>query len=159
VGDLLERCAEGQGVLWAWREIGIAIVVAQARRWRPSLGARVARVFWWGITEVAIMLSASLIADQFRHSQSLRNVFSARFIVTLMTLLSIAFVGLRALIKMHRYQRGRTAVHHLIVTFFLMTLGAGTLTWAATVRYGKGQAVPLEGLAATSPTALHSPLR
>jgi len=115
VGDLIERCAQGRGALWAWREIGIAILFAQARRWGPSLGARLARALWWGTTELAIMLSVTVIADQSRNSHSFRSMFTPRFVATLAMVLSIAFVGLRSLLKMHRQQREcNAAAHHLM---------------------------------------------
>jgi hypothetical protein len=144
IGDLIEQCAQGQSRWWAWREIVIAIFIAQARRWRPSTGLRMARAFWWCLTEVAIILSVMLIADQSQNWRTFKNMFAPTFIVSLMVLFSIASIGLRSLIRIHRHQRRRAAIHPLMALFVVMTLGVGTLTWAATVHRDKGRAASLQ---------------
>jgi len=98
-----------------------------------------ARAFWWCLTELAVMLSITLIADQSLDSHTLRDFIAPVFIATLMVLVSIAVIGLRSLIHLQRRQRERAAVHHLMALFVVMTLGVGTLTWAATAHHGTAQ--------------------
>jgi hypothetical protein len=140
IGDLIERCAQGRSTWWAWREIITAIFIAQARRWRPSAGSWMARAFWWCVTELAVMLSIILIADQSRDSHGLKDMVAPVFLSMLMVLVSVAIIGLNSLIRLCRRQRGRAAVHHLLALFVVMTLGVGTLTWAATVHHENGRA-------------------
>lgn len=61
IGDLIEQCAQGQTGWWAWQEIIVAIFIAQARHWGSSQHPRVAKVFWWCLTEVAVMLSLEFL--------------------------------------------------------------------------------------------------
>jgi hypothetical protein len=153
IGDLIEQCARGQSGWWAWQEIFMAIFITQARRWRSLPGLRVARALWWCLTEVAIMLIIALIADQSQNWRTFKGIFTPNFLVMLMVLFSIAFVGLRSLIRIHHRQRERAATHHLMALFVVMTLGIGTLTWAATVHHDKGQpAAPLEDSTTARPS-------
>jgi hypothetical protein len=131
VGDLIEQCGQGKSKGWAWREILVAIFVAQTRSWRLSVGIAMARFFWWGLTEAAIIVSLTLIADRSRTAVSFGDMFSASFVATLLVLLCVAGVGLRSSIRLHRHLRGRAAVHFLAI-FVLMSLSVGTLTWAET---------------------------
>jgi hypothetical protein len=152
IGDLIEQCAQGQTGWWVWREIIVAIFIAQAQRWRSSQWLRVASAFWWCLTEVAVMLSIILIADQSQNWQTFKDMFAPTFIATLTVLFSIALVGLRSLIRIYRSRRQRAAIHHLMALFVVMTLGVGTLTWAATAHHGKDQSVSREYSAIARPT-------
>jgi hypothetical protein len=154
IGDLIEQCAQGRGGWWAWREIVTAIFIAQARRWRSSAALWLTRALWWGLTEVAIMLSVVLVTDQSRNSRSWREMIAPNLLLTLLVLLATACVGLRNLIRLNRRHRERTAIHHLMALFTVMTLGVGTLTWAATAHRANGAYAPRENSAITSPTPL-----
>ena len=159
IGDLIEQCAQGKGGRWVWREIIVAIFLAQARRWRLSTGRRVARVFWWGLTEVAIMLSMVLVADQSRQSHSFKDMLAPSFVVTLMASLCIAGIGLGYLMRLYRRQPERASLHHLIVLFLVMNLGVGMLTWAATVHPANGAAAPREDSRIAEQTRVVLPAR
>ena len=128
IGDLIEQCARGRTGWWAWREIVVAIVIAQARHWQSSHWPRLGRAFWWCLTEVTIVLGVTLMADQSQNWHTLKDLFAPTFVATLMVLFSIAFIGLRSLILLHRLQRQRIAIHSLMALFLVMSLGVGTLT-------------------------------
>jgi hypothetical protein len=159
IGDLIEQSAQGKGGWWVWRESIMAILFAQARRWRLSTRRRVARVFWWGLTEVAIMLSMVLIADQSQHSHSNKDMVAPTFVVTLMVCLSIACIGLGYLIRLYRRQRERAPLHHLMAVFLVMNLGMGMLTWAATVHPAKVETAPRDDATIAEPTTVALPSR
>jgi hypothetical protein len=159
IGDLIEQSAEGKGAWWVWRESIAAILLAQARRWRLSTGSKVARVFWWGLTEVAVMLSIVLIADQSRQSRSFKDMLAPTFVVTLMVSSCIACIGLGCLIRLYRRQRERAPLHHLMAVFLVMNLGVGMLTWAATVHPAKVATVPRDVSTIAKPTTLALPSR
>ena len=150
IGDLIEQCAQGRTACWAWREIIVAIFIGQAGRWRSSQWPRVTRVFWWCVTEVAVMLSVVSVADQSRNSHTFKGMVTPTFVVTLMVLLSIAFIGLKSLIRLRRRQQQRLAIHPLMALFVVMTLGVGALTWAATVH--RDQAASRERSSVDNPT-------
>lgn len=143
-GDLIEQCARGRSRWWAWREILVAIVSAQALASRLPSWVRVARALWWCLTEVAIVLSVILIADRSREAHSVRDLIAPTFIGTLLVLISIASLGLRSLIHLSRRQHSRAGVRHLVAIFVVMTLGVGTLTWAATVHRAERASAPRE---------------
>jgi hypothetical protein len=159
IGDLIEQYAEGKGGWWVWRESIVAIFLAQARRWRLSTGRKVARAFWWGLTEVAIMLSIVLIADQSRQSHSFKDMVASTFVVTLTVSLCIACIGLGYLIRLYRHQRERAPLHHLMAVFLVMNLGVGMLTWAATVHTAKGATAPRDESTIAEPAAVALPSR
>jgi len=144
IGDLIEQCARGRTRWWAWREIIVAIVIARTRRWHSSQWLRLARASWWCLTEMSIVLSVILMADKTQSGRSFKDLSAPTFVVTLMVLFSISLIGLKSLIRLHRVQRQRTAIHSLMALFLVMSLGVGTLTWAATAHYGKTQPVPRE---------------
>jgi hypothetical protein len=158
IGDLIEQCARGQTSWWAWREIMVAIFIVQAGRRQSSQWLRVTRAFWWCLTEVAVMLSVTLIADQSKNWHTIKDRFSPTVIVTLMVLFLIAFIGLRSLILIHRRERKRAAIHSLMALFVTMTLGLGTLTWAATANHAKGQLSPHEQSTIAGPPISRPPL-
>jgi hypothetical protein len=154
IGDLNEQCAQGRGSWWAWREIVVAIFLAQARRRRLSTRLRVARILWWGLTELAVMLTVVLIADQSRSSHSFSDMVNPHLTVMLLALVGIACIGLRSLIRLSHRQRESAAVHHLLALFVMMTFGVGTLTWAATVHHAKDPCGPHEGSTTMEPATL-----
>ena len=139
IGDLIERCAQGRTTWWAWREIIVAIGLSQAARWQSSRWPRVAGAFWWCLTEAAVMLTITTLADQSQNWHTYKNMLVPSFVLTLLVLLSIAFIGLRSLIGIRRRHQQRTAIHSLMAAFVLMTLGLGTLTWAATVHHARDE--------------------
>lgn len=137
MGDLIEQHARGRTGGWVWREIVVAVVIAQARRWQSTPWLRLARVLWWCLAELSIVLSVTLMADKTRYGHTFEDLFAPTFVVTMMVLFAIAFVGLRSLIHLHRLERQRAAIHSLMAVFWVMSFGVGTLTWAATAHYGK----------------------
>jgi hypothetical protein len=152
MGDLIEQCARGQTGGWAWREIVVAIVIAQARRCQSSQWLRLARLLWWCLAEMSIVLSVALMAAKSENGRTLKDVFTPNFIVTMFVLFSVAYIGLRSLIRIHRLQRQRTAIHSLMASFLVMSLGVGTLTWAATAHYAKEQPIPRDRSTISAPT-------
>jgi hypothetical protein len=160
IGDLVEQCAQGRSGWWAWREIVMAIVFAQARRWRlPALHRRARIFFWWGLTEASVILSLVLLADQSRNSHTFRDMLAPRFIAILAILVCIAGIGLKSLISLYRRQREHAAVHHLVAIFAFMTLSIGTLTWAATARHARGPSIQRENAIVIGAATRRLPLR
>jgi hypothetical protein len=147
IGDLIEQCARGKSPWWVWREIFVAIFIAQARRWRfalarrrrPSMQVRLASVLWWGLTELAVVLGVILITDQSRWLPSIKDMIALVVMVSMVPL-GLATIGLRSLMRLYRRRRGCTAAQHWAALFLVMTLGVGALTWAATVHNDRGRA-------------------
>jgi hypothetical protein len=102
---------------------------------------------------MSIVLSVTLLAETTQNGRTFKDVFAPTLIVTLMVLFSIALIGLRSLIHLHRVQRQRAAIQSVMALFLVMSLGVGTLTWAATAHYGKGQPVPRESSSLSRPSS------
>jgi hypothetical protein len=133
-GDLIEEYAKGRGRLWYARQVAMAILLARARAFRARPWIAATRVLSRLLIEVAVILGVVSIIDQSRRTHDLRDMWSPAFISTIAVLTAVAAVGLLLSLKARRSSRPHTPINYLLAFFAVITLGAGTLTWANTTR-------------------------
>jgi hypothetical protein len=133
-GDLIEQYAQGRSRLWYWRQVAMAIALAQSRAFRGRMGFATIRVFLRLLTEMAVVLGTISIIEQSRRAHDWQDMLSPPFIATMTILIAIASGGLWLLLKPLKLKRSDAPITHLIVFFAVAALGAGTLSWAGGTR-------------------------
>jgi hypothetical protein len=132
-GDLIEQYQEGRSRAWYWRQVIAAILGARWRFIRTMPWTAAGRLVSRLLAETAAVLSLAVVADQARRAHSLAQMMNHTFISTLIMLIVVAAMGLLVSIPPRRKQV-HAGFHALLLTFGVIALGAGTLTWADTLR-------------------------
>jgi hypothetical protein len=135
-GDLIEQYARGRSRLWYWREVIIAISLARARSFRSHtrLWITARRLVCHVAIELAVVLGAVVIIDGFRIAHHPAEMLTPAFVGTMALLMAVGSVGYVLLRRTRRAGARHARVDRLIMLFAVAALGAGTLTWADTVR-------------------------
>jgi hypothetical protein len=133
-GDLMEQYQEGRSRLWYWRQVAMAVLIAQGRFLRALPWAAVTRVLFRCLAEAAALIAVLAVADRARRTQSFAELMSGGFVGTLAVLTAVASISVLVLIRMQKRRRGHALVNTLMLLFGVIALGAGTLTWAQSAR-------------------------
>jgi hypothetical protein len=132
-GDLMEQYQQGRSRVWYWKQAAVAVVIARQRAIRGSAGAAT-RVLARLVVETAAVLCVVVIAEQMRRNHSLSPANGSTLIPVLAALIAVAAVGFLISIRPSRRGRMRALLNALVLAFGVVALGAGTLTWADTLR-------------------------
>jgi hypothetical protein len=133
-GDLIEQYAQGRSHLWYWRQVAMAILLAQSGAFRAGIWIATLRVFLHLFTELAVVLAAVSLITQSRRAHEWQDMLSPAFIGTMAVLITIASVGLWLTVKLLKWKRSHGPINLLIVFFAVVALGVGTLSWASATR-------------------------
>jgi len=137
-GDLIERYSQGRSRLWYWREVAMAIVIAQSRAsraLRPRIRITLIKSCLHLLTELTVVLGATTLIDQSRHTQDWHDMLSPTFIATMTVLTAICLVSLWARMRLLKATRSLRPIKHLAAFFAVAALGAGTLSWASSTSW------------------------
>ena len=133
-GDLIEQFQEGRTRAWCWGQVAAAILIA---RWRfvrtmpwTATGRAVSRL----IAESAAMLAVVVIVAQTRRTPALAGMMNHTFISVLIVLIAVASTGFLVSVRPNKRKQSHAAIKALMLTFGVIALGVGTLTWADTTR-------------------------
>jgi hypothetical protein len=132
-GDLVEQYWEGRSRAWYWRQVVAAVSVAQARAIR-GLAAAAGRLLARLIAEAAAVLSIVVVVDQVRRAHSPAGATSMTFVAVLAGLITAACIGYLISVRPRRHGRMHALLNAWVLAFGVIALGAGTLTWADTLR-------------------------
>jgi hypothetical protein len=133
-GDLIEQYAQGRSRLWYWRQVAMAIVLARLHAFRARTWIAPIRVFLHLLTELAVVLGAVSIIDQYRRAHDWQDMLSPAFIATMTILITISVAGLWLTVKLLKWKRSYGPINLLLVFFAVAALGVGTLSWASATR-------------------------
>jgi hypothetical protein len=134
-GDLIEQYQEGRGRAWYWKQVTAAILIAQGRFIRNMPWATVGRVVSRLIAETAAVLAFAVVVDQARRTHSLAQMMMNHpFNRTVIELIAVALIGFLVSIRPDKRRPARAAINAVMLAFGVIALGAGTLTWADTLR-------------------------
>jgi hypothetical protein len=131
-GDLIEQYQEGRSRAWCWGQVTTAIVIARARFIRTLPWAEAGRVLSRLIAETAAVLALAVIVDQGWRSPTIAGMRHQTLLSTLAALVAVALIGFRISARSGVRKQTYSAIRALMLTFGVIALGAGTLTWAAT---------------------------
>jgi ABC-type transport system involved in cytochrome c biogenesis permease subunit len=132
-GDLIEQYQQGRSRAWCWRQVAWAIVIARGRFIREMPWTAAYRVLSRLLAETAAVLAVVIIVDRARRTHSFAEMISHTFVGILIVLVTVAPIGYLASIRRDK-RRQRHAINALLLAFGVIALGAGTLTWADTLR-------------------------
>jgi hypothetical protein len=133
-GDLIEQYQEDGGRAWYWKQVLAAIMIAQRRYIREMPWFAAGRLMSRLVAETAAVLALAVIVDQARRTHSVVESMNHTFIITLISLLAVASLGFVVSIRRGKRRRAHAAINALMLTFGVIALGVGTLTWAGTLR-------------------------
>ena len=132
-GDLIEQYRQGRSRAWYWKQVTAAVSVAQAPAIRASVSAA-GRLLARLVAEAAAVLSIVVIVDQARRAHSLAGAANVTFVAVLAALITVAGVGYLICTRPSKQGRMHALLSAWVLTFGVIALGAGTLTWADTLR-------------------------
>jgi hypothetical protein len=149
-GDLIEQYREGRSRAWYWRQVAVAVSVAQSHAVRASASAA-CRLLARLIAETAAVLSIVVVVDRARGAHSLAGTMNMTFVAVLAGLITAAGIGYLISTRPSKHGRMHALLNAAVLAFGVIALGAGTLTWAGTLRADRCQAA-----ARICPTIGHS---
>jgi hypothetical protein len=133
-GDLIEQYQKERSRIWYWKQVIVAVLTTRAKFSRPPWMAA-GRLLSGLLAEATVVLTVCVVADEMRRGHGLAQAMNQRFIGTLTVLMTAAAAFAFAASRRGSNRiRGRAAVNVLILAFGVIALGAGTLTWAASLR-------------------------
>jgi hypothetical protein len=133
-GDLIEQYQEGRSRAWYWKQVVAAVSIAQVHAIRASRWAAAGRLLAHLIAEGATVLSVVVVVDQARRAHSLAGAMNMTFVAVLSGLIAVAGIGYLISIRPRNHDRMHALLNIWVLTFGVIALGAGTLTWADTLR-------------------------
>jgi hypothetical protein len=133
MGDLIEQYREGRNRAWCWKQVAAAILLARARAIRAAPWGRAGKVTAHLLAETAAVLAVVVIVDQARRAHSAAGMMSRAFVSTLAVLLAVALLGFLVSTRPRKPGRHHAAGNVLLLTFGLIALGVGTISWAGTL--------------------------
>jgi hypothetical protein len=80
------------------------------------------------------VLSVVVVVDQARRAHSLAGTMNMTFVTVLSGLITVAGIGYLISIRPRKHGRMHALLNIWVLTFGVIALGAGTLTWADTLR-------------------------
>ncbi len=141
-GDLIEEYREGRSRAWYWKQVLAAIVIARGRFIRTMPWFAAGRLISRLVAETAAVLAMAVVVDQARRTQSFAELMSHTFVGTLIALLAVASLGFVISNRDRKQTQAHPAISTLMLTFGVIALGAGTLTWADTLGVDTRQPAP-----------------
>jgi hypothetical protein len=133
-GDLIEQYQEGRSRSWYWKQVIAAISIARWRFIRAMPWATAARVLCRWLAETVAVLVLTIIVDRARRVHSLAEMMNLTFIGILVALGAVALIGFLASNRTDTRKQRHAVLKALMLTFGVIALGVGTLTWADTTR-------------------------
>jgi hypothetical protein len=133
-GDLIEQYEEGRSRGWCWKQVIAAILIARWRFIRAMPWTAAARVLYRCLAEAAAVLALTIVVDRARRTHSLAEMMNHTFIGILVALIAVALIGFLASNRADKRKQGHAVLNALMLTFGVIALGVGTLTWADTTR-------------------------
>jgi hypothetical protein len=133
-GDLIEQYQEGRSRGWYWKQTIAAILIARWRFIRTMPWTTAARVLCRFVAETVAVLVLTIVVDQARRTHSLAEMMNHTFIGILVALIAVALIGFLASNRIDTRKQRHAVLNALLLTFGVIALGVGTLTWADTTR-------------------------
>jgi hypothetical protein len=133
-GDLVEQYQEGRSRGWYWKQVIAAILIARWRFIRVMPWTTAARVLYRCLAETAAVLVLTIVVDRARRTHSLAEMMNHTVIGILVALIAVALIGFLASNRTGMRKRRHAVLNALMLTFGVIALGVGTLTWAHTTR-------------------------
>jgi hypothetical protein len=135
LGDLIEQYNQGGSRFWYWKQVVAALVVASARM-LPTLAVSAARILLRLAAESVAVIGLVSLPYELRGVDTPADFVRSTLIVTIVLVALIACLPLRATITRNLRKRKSPTIKRLLAAFAAITLGAATLTWAATTTLG-----------------------
>jgi hypothetical protein len=133
-GDLIEQYQEGRSCGWYWKQVIAAILIARWRFIRAMPWTTAARALYRCLAEAAAVLALTVVVDRARRTYSLAEMMNHTFIGILVALIAVALIGFLASNRTDKRKQRHAVLSALVLTFGVIALGVGTLTWADTTR-------------------------
>jgi hypothetical protein len=133
-GDLIEQFQQGKSRWWFWKEVAVAVLIAQIRHVQEILLLPALQVVLRILIETAVVVGACAIAGQSRRTHAFREMLMPHFMVTMAVLVTAVAIAVGLFNWMSKQKPANTVIKSLVTAFAVIALGFGALTWAATTR-------------------------